>query len=122
MAKNWFRVGLGVLAAIVGVIAAVVVGLFVYVNATATPIHPDPKAVPSVIRSAPAPKWTTAVDQARPLVRAALTEQNLPGLSVAVGVGGEIVWTEAFGYTDIDKKTGVTPETRFRIGDVSVPL
>ena len=122
MAKNWFRVGLGVFAAIAATIAAFVVGLYVYVNATATPIHPDPKGVTSVTRSTPAAKWTGAIDQSRQVVRAALTEQNLPGVSIAVGTGGEIVWTEGFGYADIEKKTSVTPDTRFRMGDVSVPL
>ena len=122
MAKSWFRVGLGVFGAIAATIATFVVGLYVYVNATATPIHPDPKNVTSIARSTPAATWTAAVDRSRQVVRAALTEQNLPGLSVAVGMAGEIVWTEGFGYADIEKKTGVTPDTRFRMGDVSVPL
>ena len=122
MTKNWFRVGLGVFGAIAATIAAFVVGLYVYVNATARPIHPDPKGVTSVAGSSPAAKWTGAIDQSRQVVRAALTEQNLPGLSVAVGTGDEIVWTEGFGYADIEKKTSVTPDTRFRMGDVSVAL
>jgi hypothetical protein len=29
-----------------------------------------------------------AVDRARPMVRAAIVEQNLPGVSIAVGIGG----------------------------------
>lgn len=122
MAKNWFRVGLGVFAAIAATIAAFVVGLYVYVNATATPIHPDPNSVTSVAGSTAGAKWSGTADQARQAVRAALTAQNLPGLSVAVGVNGEIAWTEGFGYADIEKKTSVTPETRFRMGDVSVAL
>jgi CubicO group peptidase (beta-lactamase class C family) len=122
MAKNWFRVGLGVFAAIAATIGAFVVGLFVYVNATATPIHPDPKGVTSVPGSTPAAKWTAAADRSRQVVRTALTEQNLPGVSVAVGTGGEIVWLEGFGYADIEKKTSVTPATRFRMGDASVAL
>lgn len=122
MAKNWFRVGLGVFAAIAATIAAFVIGLYVYVNATATPIHPDPKGVTSVAGPTPATRWNAAADRARQAVRAALTEQNLPGLSVAVGTAGDIVLTEGFGYADIDKKTSVTPDTRFRMGDVSVAL
>ena len=35
-----------------------VVGLFVYVNATARPLHPDPKGVPSVTQSSPSPVFT----------------------------------------------------------------
>ena len=51
-----------------------------------------------------------------------LTEQNLPGLSVAVGVGGDIVWAEGFGWADLEKRVPVAPETRFRIGDASIAL
>jgi hypothetical protein len=43
--------------------------------------------VPSVIDSAPAPQYAAAVERARELVRAAVLEQNLPGVSVAVDIG-----------------------------------
>ena len=36
--------------------------------------------------------------------RASLTEQNLPGLSVAVGAGGDIVWAEGFGWADLENQ------------------
>ena len=51
-----------------------------------------------------------------------MAEQNLPGLSVAVGVGGDIVWAEGFGWADIEKQVPVAPETRFRIGTASTVL
>src|SRR4051794_11317785 len=112
---------IGWIAAAIGVVGAFVAGLFIYMNATATPLHPDPNAVPSATRSAPAAKWASAVEQGRQGARAAASAQNLPGLSVAVGVGGEIVWAEGFGYADLDKRTPATPATLFRIGDVSIP-
>jgi CubicO group peptidase (beta-lactamase class C family) len=62
------------------------------------------------------------VKQGEQLARASLLAQNLPGLSVAVGVGGEIVWAEGFGYADLEKRVPVSPETRFRIGDASRAL
>jgi CubicO group peptidase (beta-lactamase class C family) len=51
-----------------------------------------------------------------------VSRQNLPGLSIAVGSGGEIVWAEGFGFADIDARTPLTPETRLRIGDASIAL
>jgi serine beta-lactamase-like protein LACTB len=99
-----------------------VVGLFVYMNATARPLHPDPKGVPSVTQSSPSSQWAGAVEHDRQIVRAALVAQNLPGLSVAVGTGGEIVWAEGFGWADLEKRVPVAPLTRFRIGGVSLPL
>jgi serine beta-lactamase-like protein LACTB, mitochondrial len=99
-----------------------VVGLFVYVNATARPLHPDPKGVPSVTQSSPSPKWAGAVEQARQLARAGLVQQNLPGLSVAVGAGGDIVWAEGFGWADLEKRVPVAPGMRFRTGGASMAL
>ena len=71
---------------------------------------------PSVSEPAPAPQWAAAVDRARPIVRAALVDQNLPGLSIAVGTGMDIVWAEGFGWRDVVTRTPVTPATRFNIG------
>ena len=72
--------------------------------------------------SAPPSRWSPAVEEARQHARSGLVEQNLPGLSVAVGVGGELVWAEAFGYADVEKKTAATPLTRFRVTDASAAL
>ena len=81
--------------------------------------------VPSVIDSAPSPQHAAAVERAREAVRAAMLEQNLPGVSVAVGIGspsgalakeGTVVWAEGFGWRDVVTRTPVTPRTRFNIG------
>ena len=106
----------------VGGLIAAILGLFTYVSVTATPIHPDAKAIRSVTHSVPLPEWVGAVEQGRQIVRAAITEQNLPGLSVAVGTGDDIVWAEGFGWADLEKRVPVSPETRFRIGTASTAL
>ncbi len=99
-----------------------VAGLFVYIGATATPLHPDPQSVPSVAHLAPPQKWTGAVKRARQIVRATAAEQNLPGVSVAVGAGGDIVWAEGFGWAHLPNRVPVTPGMRFRIGTASKVL
>jgi CubicO group peptidase (beta-lactamase class C family) len=83
----------------------------------------QPTEVPSVVDSAPAPEYAAAVARARQLVRAAVVDQNLPGVSVAVGVAsalfaedGTIVWAEGFGWRDPGTHTPVRPTTRFNIG------
>jgi len=113
---------LGLFVAGVCLVLTFVGGLWVYVSATATPLHPTLEDVPTVTRSAPAPRWVTAVDRARQIARAGLVEQNLPGVSVAVGAGGEIVWAEGFGWADLENREKVAPETRFRIGTASTAL
>jgi len=89
---------------------------------TAKPLHANPQDVPSVPSSALLPAWANAIDQGRQIVRASLTEQNLPGLSVAVAIGGDIVWAEGFGFADIENRVPVTPNHRFRIGTASKVL
>ncbi len=66
--------------------------------------------------------YIDAVEWVRPLVRELMVEGNLPGLSLAVGVAGEVVWAEGFGWADIDERRPVTPMTRFRIGSVAMPM
>ena len=107
--------------AVVLVLAAIL-GLWGYMSATSSPLHPTPQDVASVTHAVPSPQWAGAVEQGRQIVRAVLSEQNLPGLSVAVGAGGDIVWAEGFGLADLETRVKVTPETRFRIGTASMVL
>jgi len=120
--RKGFRTALIVIAVPIVALLVFISGLFIYVNATARPIHPEPKNVPSVANAGPAPAWAGAVERGREIARAGVSKQNLPGLSVAVGAGGGIVWAEGFGFADLEKRTAVTPATRFRIGDVSIAL
>lgn len=81
--------------------------------------------------SAQAHRWATApgpgayqaqVEQSRALIDSLMRARNLPGLSIAVSVGGEVVWSEGFGYADLEQLTPVLPTTRFRIGSISKSL
>jgi serine beta-lactamase-like protein LACTB, mitochondrial len=106
----------------VGLIALAIPGLWFFMRSTATVLHPKPQEVPSVAAPGSLATKVDRVTRARAAVRAHLAEKNLPGLSVAVGVGGEVVWAEGFGFADLDKKTPVTPNHRFRIGTASKVL
>lgn len=100
----------------VGALAAVFAALLALAVTAAAPLFAEAPDVPSVAASAPAPRWAAAVDRARSMVRAAILEQNLPGVSIAVGTGDGLVWAEGFGWRDVGTKTPVTPDTRFNIG------
>ena len=119
MSKRRTEIWVALIVGVVCLIPAAILGLWVYVSVTATPLHPDPREVPSVTTSASLPKWADAVERGRQIVGTSLTEKNLPGLSVAVGVGGDIVWAEGFGWADLEQKVKVAPATRFRIGTAS---
>jgi hypothetical protein len=100
----------------VGVVVAAFAAFLTHQVGLTAPLFPPPQEVPSVVHSAPAPQYATAVERARQLVRAAIVEQNLPGVSVAVGAGGTVVWAEGFGWRDVLARAPVTPDTRFNIG------
>jgi CubicO group peptidase (beta-lactamase class C family) len=113
---------LALAAVAVGLVLTAIAGLWIYVSATATPLHPSAQSIQSVARAEPSAKWADAVGRARQIARAGLTAQNLPGLSVAVGVGGEIIWAEGLGWADLETHAPVAPEMRFRTGGVSMAL
>ncbi len=134
----------------VGVVAAVLAALLTRWAVVTKPLFAQSQEVPSVAEStAPAP-YAAAVERARELVRAAVSEQNLPGVSVAVGLPsvalaqreglpsvalaqGEglpsvalakegLVWAEGFGWRDVVTRTPVTPDTRFNIGTAAAAV
>src|SRR5688572_1849018 len=100
----------------VGIVVAAFAAFLTHQVVVAAPLFPQSKEVPSIIHTAPPPRYATAADRARELVRATVVEQNLPGVSVAVGAGGTIVWAEGFGWRDVPTRAPVTPDTRFNIG------
>ena len=106
----------------VGVVIAVSAAFGIHAATVAAPLFAQPPDVPSVSASAPSPQWAAAIDRARPMVRAAVVEQNLPGVSIAVGAGGDIIWAEGFGWRDVVTHTPVTPATRFNIGTAAPAL
>jgi serine beta-lactamase-like protein LACTB len=106
----------------IGLLVVAIAGMWLFMSVTGQALHPNPQAIPSVTHTDPSPQWSEAVDRARRIIRAGLAEQNLPGLSLAVGVGGDIVWAEGFGWADIETRGPVTPDTRFRIGTASTVL
>ena len=122
MSKSRAETWLALIVLAVGLLLAAILGLWGYMSATAMPLHPNPQDVPSVTHSAPVPEWADAVERGRQIARAGLIEQNLPGLSVAVGAGGDIVWAEGFGSADLENQVKVAPDTPFRIGSASKAL
>jgi CubicO group peptidase (beta-lactamase class C family) len=119
---DWPVTWVAALAMGAGVLVGVILGVHTYMTSTATPLHTDPQAVPSTMRADPPPAWAGAVERGRQIVRAGLAEQNLPGLSVAVGAGGDLVWAEGFGWADLGRRAPVEPDLPFRIGTASIVL
>src|SRR5262249_52888150 len=96
-----------------GVLVVGVPSLVLYQRLTATRVNPDPEHIASVTNAPPSARWAAAVEQGRGVVRTTLSRENVPGMSVAVGVDGEIVWAEGFGFANIENNVRVTPDHRF---------
>jgi CubicO group peptidase (beta-lactamase class C family) len=47
---------------------------------------------------------------------------DVPGLSVAISISGQDVYTQAFGYADKDSGEALTPGHRFRIASITKPM
>lgn len=78
-----------------------------------------PDALPSSVLQPPSAAYLGAVEEGRAIARALVSEERLPGLSLAVAVNGEIVWAEGLGRADLETREPVTPDTLFRVGGVS---
>lgn len=60
-----------------------------------------------------------AIRQGRKAVQTLVSLAGVPGLSVAVGIDGQVIWSEGFGSADLEQGVPVTPLTRFRIASVA---
>jgi serine beta-lactamase-like protein LACTB, mitochondrial len=48
--------------------------------------------------------------------------RGVPGLSLAVAVDGKLLYSESYGYADLEERVPVWPTTKFRIGSISKTL
>ena len=55
-------------------------------------------------------------------IQTRMDELNIPGLSIAIINGGEVVYREAFGYADVEEGIPVTGETIFEGASLSKPV
>ena len=67
-------------------------------------------------------EYGQAIEDARAIVREVMGESGIPGISVAVGFHGSVVWSEGFGFADLEHSVPVTTLTKFRVGSVSKPI
>src|SRR6186713_2883926 len=64
-----------------GILIAAFAAFLIHASSVAAPLFAQAPDVPSVSEAAPSPQWAAAIDRARPMVRDAIVEQNLPGVS-----------------------------------------
>ncbi len=69
----------------------------------------------------------TTTEQAIELSKKEVVEfvqkQNVPGLAITVWQSGTQIWSEGFGYANLEQQTKVDPaKSKFRIGSISKPF
>ena len=67
--------------------------------------------------------YQSAIEKSSEWIHQMMQEQHIPGLSVSVSIKEKLVWSEGFGYADLEQQVPVKAGvTKFRIGSVSKPL
>lgn len=70
--------------------------------------------------AAPAPQLLPdQVEKIEAFIKKQMTAGNIPGMSVVIVMGDQTVYEKGFGFTDLEKKTPVTPTTMFEMGSTS---
>ncbi|MGH9834349.1 MAG: serine hydrolase domain-containing protein [Blastocatellia bacterium] len=63
-----------------------------------------------------------AFDGVREFIKQQLGERRLPSVAVAVARDGRIIWEEAFGWADSEKRIPATPHTMYSLASISKPF
>ncbi len=77
-------------------------------------------AVSAAFAAGPGSPYARAIGESSAMLDQVL--QLYPGTAVAVAVGNEIVWSTAFGFSDVERQRKVSRSTQFRIYEVAMPL
>jgi len=62
------------------------------------------------------------VNAMRAAVAAFMKEQNVPGATVAVSVGGRTIWNEGFGLSDVEDGAAATTHSMYRTASMGKPM
>ena len=82
--------------------------------ALATPLQAQP--TPPTVATVVAPE---GFHEIRNVILGRVRSGDAPSMAVAVVRDGQIVWEEAFGWADMERRTPATPETVYPLGSLS---
>jgi len=66
--------------------------------------------------------YSQAIEKARFLITNHQQQTNIPGIQVAVFADDSLIWSEAFGHSNLSEQKPLTKNTQFRIASVSKPV
>jgi len=62
------------------------------------------------------------IDSIENIIHTEMTKQHIPGLSIAIGIDTNIVWENAYGYSDLENSVKTTTNTKFRTASIGKPM
>lgn len=65
------------------------------------------------------PDFKAQIDSSSNYLKIAAKALNAPSVSVAVGIQGDLIWSETIGFASLKDKVQATPETLYRAGGAS---
>ena len=81
----------------------------------------SPTAAPTPAVTAP-PEYAAPIARTRAFIIDTMKILGAPGASISVMKDGRMIWSEGFGFADLEQRVPVTALTKFRVGSVSKPL
>jgi CubicO group peptidase (beta-lactamase class C family) len=66
--------------------------------------------------------WDEAIARSRSAMDEMIAAGRTPGAAAAVAVGGDLIWSDGFGYADVERGVAADRNTRFGIGSISKTL
>jgi serine beta-lactamase-like protein LACTB len=100
------------------IVAAILVLTTVWAASVAAPATRGQSATAQIVAKK---EHSKAEEQAQAIAKEWLA-RGIPGFSVSVAIDGKIIYSEGFGYADLEERVPAWPTTKFRIGSVSKPL
>lgn len=97
---------------------AAIVGLLAVLPGAAWGQSASPSRDASAVATAPL-RFGAVIEEVRRLVQSDQIERGYPGIAIAVSVDGETVWSEGFGYANLEHRVPMWPSVKFRVGSVS---
>ena len=68
-------------------------------------------------------EYQVAIDSSKRIIEDFMMRENIPGLSITMMKKGEMIWSEGFGFADLEQEIIVYPnKTKFRIGSIAKPM
>src|SRR5690606_7590581 len=68
----------------------------------------------------PATSEPQKIRTAKRLAKKFLRQEGIPGMAISVSQNGELIWSEGFGYSQLQPETKTQPDsTQFRIASIS---